>query len=135
MFQSRSLAISALLSFAALANAQSVQDFFRETWEEQLRDQPEYASRLGRHEYDGVWTDYSRAARDQRRMRLERRLAQASRIDTSRLTPQEKLSLRLLVYNLRVTQEAWDATDLLLPVGQLFGLHVAVYQAFDLAPA
>jgi uncharacterized protein (DUF885 family) len=135
MLQSRSLGIAAILSFGAIANAQSIQDFFRETWEEQLRDQPEFASRLGHHEYDGVWTDYSKTARGQRRTRLERRLTQASRIDTSKLTPQDKLSLRLLVYNLRVTQEAWGATDLLLPVGQLFGLHVAVYQAFDTAPA
>src|SRR5436305_419126 len=131
MFPSRSFALSALLSFATIANAQSVQDFFRQAWEEQLRDQPEFASRLGRHEYDGIWTDYSKTARDQRRIRLETRLGQTSRFDTSKLTQQDKLSLRLLAYNLRVTLDSWEAADLLLPVGQLFGLHVAVYQAFD----
>jgi uncharacterized protein (DUF885 family) len=135
MFHVRALLVSLCLSAAAVSHAQSVQDFFRETWEERLRDEPEFAARLGRHEYDGVWTDYSRPARDQRRMRLERRLAEASRIDTAKLTPQEKLSLRLLAYDLRVRLDAWDATVLLLPVGQLFGLHNNVYQAFDGAPA
>ncbi|MEO8371547.1 MAG: DUF885 domain-containing protein [Candidatus Solibacter sp.] len=126
-----------LLAFAVLsvANAQSVQDFFKQTWEERQRDEPEFAARLGRHEFDGVWSDYSKAARDERRAHLERRLAQAARIDTSNLTAQEKLSVRLLVYDLRVRLDAWDATTLLLPVGQLYGLHTAVYQAFDGAPA
>jgi uncharacterized protein (DUF885 family) len=123
------------LTFLSIANAQSVQDFFKDTWEERQRDEPEFAARQGRHEFDGVWSDYSKAARDDRRAHLERRLAQAARIDTSKLTPQEKLSVRLLAYDLRVRLDAWDATTLLLPVGQLYGLHTAVYQAFDGAPA
>lgn len=135
MFHARFFLLSGLLSYAAVASAQSVQDFFKETWEERLRDEPEFAARLGRHEYDGVWTDYSKPARDQHRMHLESRLTQASRIDTSKLNPQEKLSVRLLAYDLRVRLDAWDATMLLLPVGQLFGLHTGVYQTFDGAPA
>src|SRR5436305_1205249 len=106
MLQLRWRAIAALLSLTAVANAQSVQDFFRETWEERLREEPEFASRLGHHEYDAVWTDYSKPAREEQRMRLERRLAQASRFDSSKLTPQDKLSLRLLVYDLGVRLDA-----------------------------
>ena len=67
MFRAHLHFIAAFLSFAALANAQSVQSFFKDTWEERLREEPEFASRLGRHEYDGIWTDYSKAARDERR--------------------------------------------------------------------
>jgi uncharacterized protein (DUF885 family) len=127
--------LSAFLAASAVANAQSVQDFFKDTWEERLREEPEFASRVGRHEYDGVWTDYSKAARDERRLHLEKRLAAASRIDTTKLTPKEKLSIRLLAYDLRVRLDAWDATTLVLAVGQLYGLHTNVYQAFDGAPA
>jgi uncharacterized protein (DUF885 family) len=134
MFCAR-LSFLAFLAFGAVANAQSVQDFFKATWEERLRDEPEFAARLGRHEYDGVWTDYSKAALSERRMHLEKRLAEVSRIDTGKLTPQEKLSVRLLAYDMRVRLDAWDATVLMLPVGQLYGLHTGVYQAFDGAPA
>ena len=132
MFHARLLVA---LAFTCVASAQSVQDFFKETWEESLRDQPEFAARLGRHEFDGTWTDYSKAARAERRSHLEERLAQAARIDVNKLTAQESLSLRLLAYDLRVRLDAWDATMLMLPVGQLFGLHTSVYQAFDGAPA
>src|SRR5689334_25384813 len=94
MFQVRPALLAAFLATTAIANAQAVDDFFKQTWEERLREEPEFASRLGRHEYDGLWTDYSKAGRDERRMHLERRLAEASRIDSSKLTPQQKLSVR-----------------------------------------
>jgi len=135
MFHARPIFLSVLLTLSAVANAQSVQDFFKETWEERLREEPEFASRSGRHEYDGIWTDYSKTARNERRTHLEKRLAEASRIDTGKLSPKEKLSVRLLAYDLRVRLDAWDATTLMLPVGQLNGLHTSVYQAFDGAPA
>ena len=135
MFAARSIAVFVCLLSSISASAQSTQDFFKQVWEERLRDEPEFAARLGRHEYDGAWSDYSKPARDRRRQHLEQRLAEAGRIDTSKLSPQDKLSVRLLAYDLRVRLDAWDAGNLLLPVGQLFGLHTGVYQAFDGAPA
>ena len=124
-----------LVVAASSLQAQSVTDFFKETWAERLRDEPEFAARLGRHEYDGVWTDYSKAARDRRKAHLESRLAQATNFSTANLKPQDKLTLRLLAYDTQVRLGAWDASEHLLPVGQLFGFHTSVYQAFDGAPA
>ncbi len=124
-----------LLALSTALQAQTASDFFKSTWEERLRDEPEFAARLGRHEFDGVWTDYSKAARDQRKAHLEARLAQTAKFNTATLTPQEKLTLRLLAYDLQVRLGAWDASEHLIPVGQLFGLHTAIYQAFDGAPA
>ena len=40
-----------------------------------LRNDPEYATSTGHHEYDDRWTDWSKAARDQRRQFFEQRLA------------------------------------------------------------
>jgi len=130
------LRLCTLIAFAVGAQAQSIDQFFKDAWEERLRDEPEFASSVaGRHEFDGVWTDYSKAARAARRAHLENRLAAVSRFSTNSLTPQQKLTARLLIYDLRVQLDARDATELLLPVGQLFGLHTRVYQAFDGAPA
>ena len=41
-----------------------------------LRDNPEFSTGIGRHDYDDRWTDWSRAGRAQRRERLQRRLKQ-----------------------------------------------------------
>ena len=129
------LRLACLLLIATLAGAQTVQEFFKATWEERLQGEPEFAARLGRHEFDGVWTDYSKPARDLRKSQLEKRLAQAKQFDPAKLSEQDKLSLNLLAYDMEVRLGAWDSTTLLLPVGQLFGLHTGVYQAFDGAPA
>jgi uncharacterized protein (DUF885 family) len=117
------------------ARAQSPGEFFKETWEERLRDEPETAARLGRNEFGDRWNDYSKAARDARRAHMEGRLARAGQFSTASATPREKLTLRLLAYDLRVRLGSMDAEVHLLPVGQLFGLHTSVYQAFDGAPA
>jgi uncharacterized protein (DUF885 family) len=135
MFRALAPRFAALIFVISSAHAQSVQDFFKATWEERLKESPEFAARLGRHEFDGVWTDYSKSALEERHAHLEQRLAEASRFDLTKLSPQERLSVRLLIYDLRVRLDAWDASTFLLPVGQLFGLHTAVYQAFDGAPA
>ena len=135
MFCNRAVRLLALFCVAAGAWGQSIQEFFKATWEERLRDSPEFAARLGRHEFDAVWSDYSKAALDEHRAHLEQRLAAASRLDLNGLSAQDQLSVRLLIYDLRVRLAAWDATTFMLPVGQLNGLHTAVYGAFDGAPA
>jgi uncharacterized protein (DUF885 family) len=123
------------LCWTMTAQAQSPAAFFKEIWEARLHDEPEFASRMGRHEVDDRWNDYSKAARDARRAHMESSLARAAQFSTASASPQEKLTLRLLAYDLRVRLASLDAEVHLLPVGQLFGLHTNVYQAFDGAPA
>jgi uncharacterized protein (DUF885 family) len=135
MLRVRAFLFFAFLCLSGLASAQSVNDFFKDYWEEQLKEQPQFAARIGRREFEGIWTDYSKQAVEGRRERLEKRLKQASQFDQSKLTPQEKLSLRLLTYDLRARLDVWDAETYLLPVGQLIGLHTMVFSAFDGAPA
>jgi hypothetical protein len=46
-----------------LAWAESLADFFKQTFEERLRDDPEFATTVGRHDYDDRWTNRSAADR------------------------------------------------------------------------
>src|SRR4051794_33143492 len=75
----RSFTIVCLACLAQFANGQappkSGNTFFKDTFEQMLRDNPEYATGVGRHEYDDRWTDWSKAGRDRRRSFFEERLA------------------------------------------------------------
>ncbi len=121
-----------LLQFAT---AQPIHDFFKETFEERLRDYPEFATTIGRHDYDDRWTDWSKSGRAQRRAHIERRLERLNGFPAASLSGQDRLTVRLLQYEFRSLLEAEDLETHLLRVGQLEGLHNQVYIAVDNMPA
>jgi uncharacterized protein (DUF885 family) len=106
---------------------------FKDTFEQMLRSDPEYATSVGRHEYDDRWTDWSKGARDQRRRFFEQRLAQlnATQIGDS---AQDLLTKRVLRYDFESRLEAWELDIHLLRVGQLDGFHNLVYNVIDRMP-
>ncbi len=126
----------ALLCLAAtqVAQAQTPPDFFKDTFEQMVRDSPEYATGVGRHEFDDRWTDWSKAARDHRRQFFEQRLAQLA---TARIgdTAQDLLTKRIVTYDFQSRLESWDLDMHLLRVGQQYGFHNRVYTVIDGMPA
>ncbi len=128
----RSLAALSLLVFSSAAYAQP--SFLKDTFEEMLRESPEFATGVGRHEYDDRWTDWSKAARDQRRQFLEQCLAQLDSGQTGGI-PVDRLSKSVIHYDFQSRLEAWDLDTHLLRVGQQFGFHDRVYLVVDEMPA
>ena len=49
-----------------LAPAQTIGSLFQEIFEERLADHPEFATQVGRREYDHRWTDLSASGRARR---------------------------------------------------------------------
>jgi len=113
----------------------NIRAFFTQTFEERLRDDPEFATSIGRHEYDDRWTDWSKAGREQRRTHMEQRLRQLGSFSIGTLTGQDRLSAELIQYDLRLKLDAFDLEDELLRVQQQNGLHNRVYNIFDRMPA
>ncbi len=111
--------------------------FFATYFEDRLRDEPEFATTVGRHEYDDRWTDLSKQARDQRRARLEQTLAEAEKLSGAQdaVSPQDQLSVKLLRYDLRTQLDAFDLQNYLLRVGQMTGFHNTVYLVIDRMPS
>jgi uncharacterized protein (DUF885 family) len=117
------------------AQTDALRTFFRETFEEQLRDQPESATAVGRHEYDDRWTDWSRAGREQRRAHLQQRLERLKSFRLDGVPAQDRLSAELMLYNVQLGLESFDLADQLLRVMQQNGLHNTIYTVFDRMPA
>jgi uncharacterized protein (DUF885 family) len=133
------LSLVSLLSLSApRSNAQSsasIEDFFKSYFEETLKDEPEYATNVGRHEYDDRWSDLSKSGREQRLAHMRSRLTELSKFKLDSLSEQDQLSSRLLKYDLTSQIEANDLSVHLLRVGQLYGFHNRVYLTIDRMPA
>ena len=116
------------------AFAQGPGGFFKDTFEQMLRDNPEYATGVGRHEYDDRWTDWSNAARDQRRHFFEQRLAELQSAAVGD-APEDLLTKSVVRYDFQSRLEAWDLETHLLRVGQQDGFHNTVYIVIGRMPA
>jgi uncharacterized protein (DUF885 family) len=120
---------------SALVSAQAADDFFKKTFEEMLRADPEFATMVGRHDWDDHWTDWSKQGRVQRRQFFEERLNAANAFQTSHLSAEDRLTLRVLQYDFRSRLDAWELETDLLRVGQLFGFHNRIYLLVDIMPS
>ncbi len=125
-----------LAAAAQLAHAQSVDVFFKDTFEQILRNDPQFATSVGRHEYDDRWTDWSKNAREQRHRFYEDRLKTAGSLRAANnVSSGDQLTLRIIQYNFQSELDSWDLETHLLTVGQLFGFHNRVYILMDRMPA
>jgi uncharacterized protein (DUF885 family) len=79
--------------------ASSPEAFFRSTFETMLRLDPEFATSSGFHQYDDRWTDWSKAAREQRKRFVLDTLASADRFPQASLSPEDALTMRLIQYD------------------------------------
>jgi prolyl oligopeptidase len=120
---------------AAQTSSADLSKFFAQYFEEKLRDEPEFATTVGRHEYDDRWSDLSKQGREQRRTHLQQRFDQLQTFGVQGLSEQDALSIRLLSYDLRTQLDALDLETYLLRVGQLYGSHTRVYLTIDRMPA
>ncbi len=111
--------------------------FFADYFEERLHDSPEFATNVGRHEYDDRWTDLSKAGRAGRRGHLEEALATVEKFSggMNSLSEQDQLSVKLLRYDLGTELDALDLQTYLLRVGQMTGFHNSIYLTIDRMPA
>lgn len=131
------LAIALLLRVPSPAQAPNANlaRFFSETFEERLRDRPEYATGAGRHEYDDRWTDWSKAGRELRRSHTQRALDQLNRFAQTNLPAADRLTVRVLQYDFRSELESEQPEIYIARVSQLNGFHNSIYQNVDGMPA
>ena len=134
----RRIVLCLLLMIPAAVSAQNSAEklhaFFKDTFEEELRDQPELATSIGRHDYDDRWNDWSKAGREQRRTHLQHRLEQLGAFSLDGLSDEDHLSAQLLRYELTQQLAAFNLETHLLRVSQVFGLHNRVYATIDRMP-
>jgi uncharacterized protein (DUF885 family) len=116
-------------------SSQALHQLFNDYWEWRLAQEPELATRVGRNEHNGRWTDWSRDARDRRRRAREEYLQQAMLLSPGTLTPDDRLSAWLLEYELATSLETETYADAVQRISQADGAHNAVFSVIDQMPS
>ncbi len=131
--------LCALLAVPAWSETPSraLQRLFDSYSQRQAREFPEEATFQGRHEFDHLWTDQSKVARQHRREEDEEDLARAHGFDHTDLPAQDRLSLRVFEYMLatEVEGQALGAGYLGLVQQQGGRIHTAPFLVIDAMPS
>jgi uncharacterized protein (DUF885 family) len=106
-------------------DAQELHAIIDRQWQDELRDHPEWASRLGDRRYNDRWDDLSSAALQRQDERHRAVLAELARIHPDRLGPDDRLNLTLLRKNLQSDAETYQDGWRLLPLDQRWGIQTA----------
>ncbi len=106
------------------ARTQQLNQIFHDYWQDKLKHSPEMASTIGDKRYDDQLSDYSAEAYDDSLARGENFIERLGAIDTAGMSDQEKLSKRLLVYDLVDQQESSVCKPWQTPVNQFSGIQV-----------
>jgi uncharacterized protein (DUF885 family) len=108
---------------------------FLDYYEFQLREDPGQATFIGRTEYNDRWDDPSPEHQRELRKTLQEFLGRLQAIPEKSLAGQDRLSYRLLDWQLRDQIENADTTSTFYSVNQLIGGHLNIFSATAIAPA
>jgi uncharacterized protein (DUF885 family) len=126
-----------LLSFSQPGHSQNnaLHKLFSDYYESQLRENPGMATFVGRTEYNDRWDDPSPEHERQYRTSLQQFLERLQAIPEKPLTGQDRLSYRLLDWQLKDQIENVDIISTFYSVNQLIGGHLNIFSAMAIAPA
>ena len=115
-------------------SAAELNTLFSDYWEFVLRDSPEFATAIGRHDYDDRWRDWSEPARLRSREQRLQYLEKLNRFELESLSGSDRSSVALLRRNLTMSLQRERYDTYLFPVLQLSGFHNQVYTTVEKMP-
>jgi uncharacterized protein (DUF885 family) len=101
---------------------------FDDSWQDNLRHQPEFASSIGDKRYNDQIADYSVKAINDGLERDQGYLMRLAAIDSTGFTPQELISRDLLLREFTEEQEASEFKEWEMPLNQMGGIHTTYSQ-------
>src|SRR6266498_150766 len=103
-------------------------------WEYELRESPEFATSIGDYRYNDRWGDASLAHIQPQKRDLQRWLTKFQAFDPAGLNEQDKLSLQIMVRNLKERIEGIDLKLYEMPVDQFNGVQLELAQFVSIIP-
>jgi uncharacterized protein (DUF885 family) len=120
---------------AGRSQSNGLQKMYSDYYEFQLREDPGQATFLGRNEYNDRWDDPSPEHQQQYRKSLQQFLGRLHAIPEAPLKGQDRLSYRLLEWQLKQEIEEADIVSTYFSVNHLVGGHLNIFSTVAVAPA
>jgi uncharacterized protein (DUF885 family) len=117
------------------ASEESLHSLFDSYWEWRLATSPELATRVGRAEFNDRWSDRSKRGRDRLRDRRKEFLQELIYINSGNLTASDRLSARVLEWELRNALEMENYSNFVSTLSQQSGFHTDLFSVIDQMPA
>jgi len=124
----RRLSILVTLSLLAISaraadETAKLHALFDRTWETQLRENPLFATSVGRHEYDDRLPSVTPADLERRNAQRKATLAELSAIDRSKLPPVEVVNYDIFRRQIENGIESYEFGDYQMPINADSGFH------------
>ena len=103
-------------------------------WEYELRESPELATSIGDYRYNDHWGDSSLAHVQQQKRDLQEWLGKFQALDSAGLNEQDRLSLQVMMRNLKERIEGIDLKTYEMPVDQFNGIQLELAQFVAVIP-
>ncbi len=118
----------------AADRAAALRKLMDEVWEARLADDPLFATRVGRHEYNDRLPDMSFAAISRRASAARRFLERLERIPTDQLELEARIDRQILEHVLRTEIGAYRFAAHLMPITNRWGFHIAFAELGEQVP-
>src|SRR5947207_3064342 len=128
-------AASAPAFLSAQSDPEQLHKLFADYHEDSLRESPEEATVAGRKDHNDRWQDLSAGGIERRRKMFEAYLGRLRPFRGAALNAQDRMSYRLLEWQLHNQLDGMDINSYYMAINQTFGTHLNVFLIFSLAPA
>ena len=123
------LVVPALALAKTPATPEKMNQIYAEFWEENLQANPLLATRIGDNRFNDRFGPATSAERRAVTQRLaEKYLARTAEFDPAPLPAEDRISYDLLRYNLRQMLDGLKFPSHLVPINQMFGMHLLFAQ-------
>jgi len=129
------LFLAACLCAHAQPPAERLARLYQEYFDFGMRQSPERATSAGIKTYNSLWSDYSPAAEERRKLALLEFQKAAQVVDASGLPEADRLNQRLFLYEIEARLRVADTRPYLFSINHFAGPHLAVSETIRQMPA
>ena len=128
------LIIALMTNSHSYASPEQFNSFLKSSWDEDLRDSPEFAYSIGEKGFADKWSDYGMEGIEHRKQKVRNRYQFLKKFDRSSLPPQDQVNFDLLLSKYEISMKGLSFPNEYFAISQLGGIHTRIPAHLDRLP-